>query len=201
MIYKKKFKRIVDLLISLIILILSVPFFIIIALIIKVESPGPIIFKQKRVGKDLRLFFIYKFRSMYDKKWEIKPIHGRNDGATHFGLLIRRYKIDELPQLINVLIGDMSLVGPRPGIPEQVNSMSNEDKLRYTVKPGLTGLSQVSGNIYMPWDERFVYDNKYIMNISLRNDFFIIIRTIAVIIKGERYFLNKPLKLINYENS
>jgi lipopolysaccharide/colanic/teichoic acid biosynthesis glycosyltransferase len=162
---------------------------------IKLESKGPILYKQKRVGKDFTPFQILKLRSMTNEPREVgkSPIIGKSQGVTFFGYYLRRFKIDELPQIINVLKGDLSLVGPRPSIFEQLEDMTPEEKTRYSVRPGLTGLAQVSGNIYLPWKERYKKDLNYIEHVSFKNDMIILLRTIMVIIIGERRFVNRPI--------
>jgi lipopolysaccharide/colanic/teichoic acid biosynthesis glycosyltransferase len=127
---------------------------------------------------------------------EIKRTIGKTDEITMVGYYLRSYKIDELPQLVNVLKGDMSLVGPRPSIHEQLLEMSEDEKRRYSVRPGMTGLAQVCGNIHLSWNERYQYDLKYVNNISLINDFKIVFRTISIIIIGEKKFVNIPLNIL-----
>ena len=165
------------------------------------ESSGPVFFRQQRVGKNLKTIKVLKFRTMTNENREVgnKPIIGRASGVTKFGYWLRKYKIDEMPQLINVLKGDLSLVGPRPSVRKQLNNMTELEKSRYDVRPGLTGLAQVSGNIHLSWKERYKKDLEYISNISFINDVKILLRTVLLIIKGEEYFLDKPLKL-DYED-
>lgn len=196
--YKFIFKRILDLSLSLIVSILFLPFLIIFAIVIKIDSSGPIFFKQKRVGKDLKLFQVLKLRTMTDKKRKVsdKPIIGKTDDVTKVGYFLRRFKIDELPQVFNVLKGDMSIVGPRPNVPKQLENMTEKEKMRYSVKPGLTGLSQVSGNIHISWKERFEYDLKYAYNISFITDLKIILKTFLIIFKGEQHFIHSSKNII-----
>ncbi len=164
-------------------------------MIILADTRGPLFFRQERVGKGLTFFKVYKFRTMTHEKRTVgsKPIIGKADGVTKVGYYLRRYKIDELPQLFNVLFGDMSLVGPRPSIPDQLLQMTEEEKQRYSVRPGLTGLAQINGNIHLSWKERFVYDLKYVDHVNFWNDLKIIFRTVFIVILGEQKFLNKPL--------
>lgn len=164
-------------------------------IIIKLETPGPVFFKQKRVGKDLNEFEVLKFRTMTHEKREVSKIIGKADGVTKSGYFLRRYKIDELPQIINVLLCDMSLVGPRPSIKAQLQDMTDEEIGRYSVRPGMTGLAQVCGNIHISWKKRYEYDLKYVNNITFMNDMKIILRTILIIIKGEENFINQPLSI------
>lgn len=194
--YKDLIKRALDFTIALSILILLLPFFFVLVIIIKLDSKGPVIFSQERVGKDLRHLLIFKFRTMTNEKHEvgISPIIGRSKGVTNVGYYLRRFKIDELPQLVSVLKGDMSLIGPRPSIPSHLNQMTKIEKMRYSVSPGLSGLAQVSGNIHISWSERYQKDLEYIRNISFLNDMRIIIRTAQIIVIGEAYFVKKPLR-------
>jgi len=179
---------------SFLILVL-LPFLFIVSLLIKFDSKGPVFFVQSRVGKDLNLFKVYKFRTMVDEKRIVAKFIGKAKGVTGVGYYLRRYKLDELPQLFNVLKREMSLVGPRPSIEEQLEEMKEEEKKRYSVRPGMTGLAQVCGNIHLNWSDRYQYDLRYIENISLRNDWKIIFRTIFIIIMGEEKFINHPLAI------
>lgn len=195
MFYKKYIKKLLDRIIAFVFLILFLPALLIISLIIKLDTPGPLFFMQDRVGKDLEKFEVFKFRTMTDEDRKVTSIKGKAKGVTASGYYLRRYKIDELPQLINVLKGEMSLVGPRPSIPGQLQEMDKKEKRRYTVKPGLTGLAQVCGNIHLSWKKRYKYDLKYVDNISFINDLKIILRTILIIVRGEEKFINKPLTI------
>lgn len=193
--YRSFFKPLLDFLIALVILLIALIPLLVIAMLIVAESKGPLFFKQERVGKDLRLFKVFKFRTMTNEKRTVgnTPIIGKAKGVTKVGYYLRRYKIDELPQLLNVLFGDMSLIGPRPSVPEQLKQMTEAEKQRYSVRPGLTGLAQINGNIHLSWKERFVYDLNYVENVSLWNDLKIIFKTVFIVILGEHKFLNKPL--------
>jgi lipopolysaccharide/colanic/teichoic acid biosynthesis glycosyltransferase len=195
--YKQFFKRIIDFLFSLVIVFLLFVPLLAIALVIKLESKGPIFFKQYRVGKDLKNFKILKFRTMTHIKRKVgnEPIIGKAVGVTKIGFYLRRFKVDEIPQLINVLLFQMSLIGPRPSMPEQLLNMTENEKKRYNIKPGLTGLSQISGNIHLSWKERYKLDLVYVNNITFLNDFKILFRTIFIVIKGEEKFLNKPFQI------
>lgn len=193
--YLEYFKRLMDVTVSILLLLILLPFFLLIALLVKLDSKGPIFFVQKRVGKNLQRFKVYKFRTMTDEKREVSKVIGNDKGVTRVGYYLRRFKIDELPQLINVLKGEMSLVGPRPSIEEQLEEMNKHEKKRYSVRPGMTGLAQVSGNTQISWSARYEYDLKYMNNVSYVNDMKIILRTILIVIKGEEEFVNRPLKL------
>lgn len=198
--YSKYLKRLLDTVISSILVILLSPLLILVAISIKFDSKGPVFFKQKRVGKDLNIFDVYKFRTMTDEEREVKKIVGRSDGVTRIGYYLRRYKIDELPQLFNVVKGQMSMVGPRPSIVKQLEQMEGEQKKRYSVRPGMTGLAQVSGNIHIPWEERFVFDLRYIGNVTFLNDVRILGRTFLIIFTGEEKFKDNPLSIGKLNN-
>ena len=172
------------------------PLFLLVSMLIKMTSKGPVFFQQKRVGLHQKPFHLLKFRSMTNESHEIKRYTTRGNGVTPVGYYLRKYKIDELPQVLNVLLGDMSFVGPRPNIVEHLDSMNEDQKKRYLVRPGMTGLAQVSGNIYLPWEKRYEMDLNYVENVSFRNDGRIILRTILLIFKGEKAFVDRPLEMV-----
>lgn len=155
---------------------------------------------QQRVGKGLNEFQVYKFRTMTNKKHDVKSMVGETKGVTAVGYYLRRFKIDEIPQLINVLKGEMSLVGPRPSIKIQLEEMTAEEKKRYSVRPGMTGLAQVCGNIHLSWKSRYEYDLKYVNNVSFINDIQILLRTVFIVVKGEDKFIDKPLTIREYQS-
>lgn len=200
--YNKFLKHIFDKIVALFVLMVLSILMILIAILIKLTSKGPVFFRQVRVGKDLKTFKVWKFRTMTNEKRNVgdKPLIGKVAGVTEIGYYLRRFKIDELPQLFNVLNGEMSLVGPRPSIEEQLSNMTNEEKERYLVRPGLTGLAQVSGNIHLTWTERYLHDLKYVKNISFKNDLRILLRTFLLVFIGEEKYVGKPLNIHVYEN-
>ena len=183
-------KRTADIVFSAAGLIVLLPILLISAILLEVFMPGPLFFKQQRVGKDGRLFNIIKFRSMkVDKALEAAHDFTRDaERMTPFGKLLRRTKIDELPQLWNVLVGDMSLVGPRPTVKEQTDKYNDYQRQRLNMRPGMTGLAQVNGNVSLTWDERFVYDIEYVNNFSVLLDIKILCKTVLVVIMGEEKF-------------
>ena len=191
--YRNFFKVLIDFTAAFVIVLVVLIPMLFIAMLVLLESTGPLFFRQERVGKDLKLFSVYKFRTMTHEKRTVgdKPIIGKADGVTKVGYYLRRYKIDELPQLLNVLLGDMSLVGPRPSVPEQLANMSEEEQRRYSVRPGLTGLAQINGNIHLSWKERFVYDLEYVNKVTFWNDIKIIFKTIFIVVLGEKKFIDK----------
>ncbi len=181
--YAKYIKRTLDLILSLMALILLMPLMIIIGILVRINLGSPIIFKQKRPGKNEKIFTLYKFRTMTDKRdidGNLLPDEYR---LTKFGKFLRSTSLDELPELINIIKGDMAIVGPRPLLVEYLPYYTEEEKHRHDVRPGLTGLAQVNGRNLLEWDERLKKDLEYINSISVKNDLFIIFRTIINVIK------------------
>lgn len=183
-------KRAADLLFSGIGCLILLPLFLVVALVIKITMPGPVFFKQERVAKDGKLFSILKFRSMkVDREAESTHDDTRDaERTTAFGKFLRRSKIDELPQLLNVLKGDMSMVGPRPTLKEQVDEYTPRQARRLTMRPGMTGWAQVHGNASISWDARIEYDLYYVDHFSVLLDLKILMKTILVVIYGEDKF-------------
>jgi lipopolysaccharide/colanic/teichoic acid biosynthesis glycosyltransferase len=190
--YSDIIKRVLDVLLSLLMILITAPLIIVGVLAVRLSSPGPIFFLQKRVGRDDKRFVIYKIRSMHvDPARQAGQTTGIDQGVFFAGRLLRRFKIDEIPQLFNVLIGDMSLIGPRPCLEETLNEMPHWAKLRFSVRPGLSGLAQVSGNIELSWEERWRYDIKYVSSCSCILDAAIAVKTVLVVLFGERRFARK----------
>ncbi|MCK4245202.1 MAG: sugar transferase [Candidatus Omnitrophica bacterium] len=184
--FTKALKRIADIVFSALLLVISSPLFIILAILIKRDSPGAVFFRQERVGKNGRLFSMFKFRTMYAEanKYDYHP-RGRDDARiTKIGRMLRKTSLDELPQLMNVITGEMSLVGPRPEMPFIVKEYSQIQKQRLTVKPGLTGLWQISADRSKPIHENMEYDLYYVNNHSPLLDLAIILRTVISVIRG-----------------
>ena len=183
-------KRIFDILISACALLFLWPFFLIAAIVIRFTSPGPAIFRQQRLGKDGMAFTMYKFRTMYQDAWKYEQRD--NQGATiipkddprvtKFGKFLRKLSLDELPQLINVLKGDMSLVGPRPDQIDQLQYYTIEEKRKLSVKPGMTGIAQINGRNSIPWEQRKKFDLEYVENFSIYLDIKIILQTIPYVL-------------------
>lgn len=181
-------KRLLDIILSLIGIIIISPIFLIVAIAIKIDSKGPVIFKQKRLGKNGKEFEIYKFRSMvvgaekigtgvYSKKGDSR--------VTRVGNFIRMTSIDELPQLINILKGEMSFIGPRPVLtyhPWKLEEYTEEQLVRFEIKPGVTGWAQIHGRKDVPWDKRIQLDVYYVQNISFLLDLKIFFKTIYKVI-------------------
>lgn len=199
MIFQLAIKRLIDIVISLIVLILFLPIWIVVAIMIKATSHGPIFFLQDRPGQHKKIFKVYKFRTM--KLGSEKMVKGQevmkdDDRVTSIGKFLRRSKIDEIPQVLNVLKGEMSLVGPRPERIASLEDYDDEISKRLNVKPGMTGLSQVSGNIYLDLQDRYKFDVYYAENYSLWLDIRIIFRTIGVVLQGEEKYINKCLVVL-----
>ena len=198
--YKKVLKAMEDRVLGIAAFLVACPILLVTAIAIKLDSPGPVFFRHKRVGKDGKCFTCLKFRSMYDGAHElqVKMVNGKPDNefgwlcwkekedprVTRVGRFIRKYSLDELPQLFNVLAGQMSLVGPRPHIKEEVRLYKDWHRQRLNVKPGITGLWQVSGRSDLPFDEMIKLDLYYIETWSLWQDIKIILRTFKAIITG-----------------
>ena len=185
-------KRAADLTLSGAGLTLFSPVLLAAAVGIKLTMPGPVFFRQQRVGRDGVVFDILKLRSMKaDREAEAKHDPTKDaERMTPFGKLLRRTKVDELPQLINVFVGDMSLVGPRPTLKEQTDAYNDYQRQRLKMRPGMTGLAQVNGNVTLSWDERIEYDVEYVNNYSLLLDLEILCKTVLVVIFGEEKFRN-----------
>lgn len=192
------FKRLLDIVVSLELLIVLAPLFLLVAVAIKLESPGSVFFKQIRVGRWGKLFPMWKFRSMYvDAEARRAALLARNESAggvifkmkrdpriTRVGRIIRRASIDELPQFWNVLVGDMSLVGPRPALPSEVDQYSLADRRRLDVIPGITCIWQVSGRSEIPFPEQVKLDVRYIESSSPWQDILILLKTVPAVLLG-----------------
>lgn len=175
-------KRIIDIVLSFIGLIVLSPVILILSVLIKLDSKGPVLFKQKRVGKDKKYFEILKFRTMYADVPKDVPTHLLADPAskiTKIGAFLRKSSLDELPQIINILYGEMSIVGPRPALWNQYDLIEERDKYKANdVRPGLTGLAQVMGRDELPIDIKAGYDGEYTAHITFKGDTKIFFKTI-----------------------
>jgi sugar transferase EpsL len=178
-------KRCFDLLISFILLLILSPVIVCISILVRMRLGSPILFKQQRPGQYGKPFYIYKFRSMIDKRdaeGELLPDHVR---LTSFGRTLRKCSIDELPQLINVIKGDISLVGPRPLLMEYLALYSPEQMKRHDVRPGITGWAQINGRNAITWDEKLALDVWYVENRSFLLDMKILVLTVVKVIKSD----------------
>ena len=183
--YRKYIKRILDFTLSLIALIVLSPILLITAILVKIKLGSPIIFKQQRPGKNEKIFTLYKFRTMTDKKDDEGKLLPDSERLTKFGKILRSTSLDELPELINILKGDMAIVGPRPQLIRDMLFMTDEQRKRHDVRQGLTGLAQVNGRNNLTWEEKIEYDLEYIKDITFVNDVKIIFKTIGKVFKRE----------------
>ncbi len=183
--YKLFFKRVFDLLLSIIGLLILSPVFIIVLILLMINNNGRPFFFQKRPGKNEHIFKIIKFKTMNDKKGENGALLSDEDRLTSVGEFIRKTSLDEIPQLINVFKGDMSLIGPRPLLPEYLPLYNSEQKKRHNVKPGITGWAQINGRNAISWQKKFEYDVWYVNNIGFLTDLKIFFKTFTKVLKSE----------------
>ncbi len=183
--YKKYIKRILDVVLSIIALLVLWPIMLVVAILVRTKLGSPVIFKQKRPGKDEKIFTLCKFRTMSNEKDENGNLLPDEKRLTKFGKFLRSTSLDELPELINIIKGDMSIVGPRPLTVSYLKYYNEEEKHRHDVRPGLTGLAQINGRNCLQWEDRFKYDLQYIENITFMNDLKIILGTAKKVLKRE----------------
>lgn len=176
--YKKYVKRLADIVCALAALSVFCWLYAIVALLVRINLGSPIIFKQPRPGKDEEIFYLYKFRTMTDKRDANGNLLPDSERLTKFGKFIRATSLDELPEAINILKGDMSVVGPRPLLVRDMVFMTPEQRKRHTVSPGLTGLAQISGRNGITWEQKLSYDLEYIGKISFFKDVKIVLLTV-----------------------
>lgn len=183
--YQKYGKRFLDIIMSLFAIIILSPILLVIFITIRAKLGSPAIFTQERPGKDEKIFKMYKFRSMTDEKDNNGNLLPDEQRLTSFGRKLRSTSLDELPELFNILKGDMSIVGPRPLLVDYLTLYNDEQKQRHNVRPGLTGYAQVNGRNLIDWDERFKKDIYYVRNLSLATDVKVIFDTIKVVLKRD----------------
>jgi undecaprenyl phosphate N,N'-diacetylbacillosamine 1-phosphate transferase len=188
--YKKHFKRPQDFLMALIGLVVLSPLMLAIAIMVSVKLGRPVIFKQLRPGLNERIFTLYKFRTMTDECDENGELLPDEQRLTPFGTWLRSTSLDELPELWNILKGDMSFVGPRPLLVEYLPLYNEQQRRRHIVRPGLTGLAQVSGRNAVSWEEKFLLDIEYINNITFWGDLAILAKTVLAVLRREG--INSP---------
>lgn len=180
--YKSCIKRCLDFLLSLCGLIVLSPILLVLCILVRVKLGSPIFFKQERPGKDEKIFTLCKFRTMTDKRDENGELLPDAVRLTKFGKLLRSASLDELPELFNILKGDMSIVGPRPLLVSYLPYYSEREKLRHSVRPGLTGLAQVSGRNFIDWDRRLAKDVEYVENLSFAMDMKVLWMTVRTVL-------------------
>ena len=184
-IYQRYFKRPLDIILSLFALIILSPVMLIIAILVRINLGSPIIFKQQRPGLNEKIFTMYKFRTMTNEKDKNGELLPDGERLTKFGRFLRSTSLDELPELFNILKGDMSLVGPRPLLVEYLPRYNEHQARRHEVRPGLTGLAQISGRNAISWKEKFDLDVEYVDNINFIKDVFILFLTLKKVFYKE----------------
>ncbi|WP_342580947.1 sugar transferase [Ureibacillus sp. FSL W7-1570] len=184
-IYKRFIKRPMDFILSLIAIIVLSPIFLIVALLVKIKLGSPVIFKQQRPGLNEKIFTMYKFRTMTDERDENGELLPDSVRLTKFGKFLRSTSLDELPELFNILKGDMSIVGPRPLLVQYLPLYNDHQKRRHEVRPGLTGLAQVNGRNAISWEEKFDLDVRYVDHVSFIGDWKIILLTVKKVFVRE----------------
>lgn len=199
--YRKYVKRPMDFILAFIAIILLSPVILIIAVLVRIKLGSPVIFKQKRPGLNEKIFTLYKFRTMTDKR----DINGKmlpdSVRLTKFGRMLRSTSLDELPELVNILEGDMSIVGPRPLLVQYLPLYNEHQKRRHEVRPGLTGLAQVSGRNAISWEDKFDLDIEYIDNVRFFGDIKIIFKTIKQVVVKEGINSNNSVTMEFFEGN
>lgn len=203
-IYRRFIKRPMDFILSLIAIIILSPVFMVVAILVRTKLGSPVLFKQKRPGLNEEVFMMYKFRTMTDEKDENGDLLPDSIRLTKFGRLLRSTSLDELPELFNILKGDMSIIGPRPLAVQYLPYYTEQERIRHSVRPGLSGLAQINGRNTASWEQRFSYDIKYVNNITFIGDMRIVFRTIMKAVKradiGERG-VDSPPDFDKYRNT
>ncbi len=179
----KYLKRLFDIVLSLFGLLVLSPILLVVAIILALDFKDTPFFTQSRPGKNEKIFKVFKFKTMNNKKDENGALLSDTERLTPLGIFIRKTSIDELPQLFNVLIGDMSLIGPRPLLVKYLPYYRPEERIRFSVRPGITGLAQITGRNYMSWDEKFKKDIYYVKNLSFKQDAQIFYKTLIKVFK------------------
>ncbi len=184
-IYEKCFKRLFDIIFSFFAIIILLPILIIVAILVRIKLGAPVLFKQQRPGKNEKIFTLYKFRSMNNKKDSEGNLLPDDVRLTKFGKFLRSTSLDELPGLFNILSGKMSLIGPRPLLVRYLPLYNEKQKKRHEVRPGLTGYAQINGRNAISWQDKFNYDVEYVEKLSFILDVKIFLKTIGKVFKRE----------------
>jgi lipopolysaccharide/colanic/teichoic acid biosynthesis glycosyltransferase len=182
--YRKYFKRLFDIICSFLALIVLFPVLLVTAILVRIKLGSPVIFRQRRPGLHEKIFTLYKFRTMTDQKDEQGNLLPDEIRLTKFGKMLRSTSLDELPELWNILKGDMSIVGPRPLLEKYIPLYTSEQRKRHQVRPGLTGLAQVNGRNELDWEQKFQLDTEYAMHIAFLSDILIILQTVGHVFTG-----------------
>ena len=184
-VYEKYIKRPQDMLCALLALIVLSPILLITAFLVRVKLGSPVIFKQERPGLNGKIFTLYKFRTMTDERDSEGNILPDEERLTKFGKLLRSTSLDELPELLNILFGDIAVIGPRPLLVEYLPRYNAEQRRRHEVRPGLSGLAQVNGRNAISWEDKFKYDVQYVDHVTFIGDWKIILKTVLNVIKRD----------------
>lgn len=201
--YKSFFKRVLDIALSGVAIIVFSPLLFYIAYLVKTRLGSPVLFTQDRPGKNCKVFKLYKFRSMLDSKDDYGNLLSDDERLTDFGRWLRSTSLDELPELYNILKGDMSIIGPRPLLVEYLPYYTKEEIHRHDVRPGLSGLAQVNGRNNLTWEELFEWDLKYVNNITFLGDIKIVFLTFYKVLKKSDILVGSQNKVgrLDYERS
>ncbi len=183
--YRKIWKRWIDFVLSFLAIVVLSPVFLIVSILVRKQLGRPVIFKQKRPGKNEKIFEMYKFRTMTDSRDSKGNLLPDEKRLTSFGKKLRSTSLDELPELFNILKGDMSIVGPRPLLVKYLPLYNKRQKKRHKVRPGFTGLAQINGRNAISWEEKFEWDVRYVENITFMGDLKIILKTVKTVLSHE----------------
>lgn len=197
--YRKILKRWIDLILSLFVITILSPVFIVISIIVRIKLGRPVLFKQKRPGKGQKIFDMYKFRTMTDERDDDGNFLPDEERLTLFGRKLRRTSLDELPEVFNILKGDMSFVGPRPLLERYLPYYTERESHRHDVRPGLTGLAQINGRNALSWEKRFEFDLQYVEHVSFGLDVYILIKTVEKVLKKEGILFGNEKIQLNFD--
>ncbi|MCI8871305.1 MAG: sugar transferase [Lachnospiraceae bacterium] len=197
--YRKILKRLIDLILSLFVITILSPVFIVISIIVRIKLGRPVLFKQKRPGKGQKIFDMYKFRTMTDERDDDGNFLPDEERLTLFGRKLRRTSLDELPEVFNILKGDMSFVGPRPLLERYLPYYTERESHRHDVRPGLTGLAQINGRNALSWEKRFEFDLQYVEHVSFGLDVYILIKTVEKVLKKEGILFGNEKIQLNFD--
>ncbi|KAB2336559.1 sugar transferase [Cytobacillus depressus] len=200
-IYRRFIKRPMDFILSLVAIIVLSPLFLVVAILVKTKLGSPVLFKQERPGLNEKIFPMYKFRTMTDERDENGEFLPNEIRHTKFGKFLRSTSLDELPELFNIVIGDMSIIGPRPLLVEYLPLYNFHQKRRHEVRPGLSGLAQAKGRNSLSWEEKFDFDVEYVENVSFTNDIKIILLTVKKVFVREGINFNSDIKDTKFKGS
>ena len=200
-IYSKYIKRILDIVLSLLIIVLFSWLYLILAILVRINLGSPVIFQQKRPGKDEKIFGMYKFRSMTDERDENGELLPDEVRLTSFGKKLRATSLDELPEFFNILKGDMSFIGPRPLLVKYLPYYNERERLRHSIRPGLTGYAQAHGRNALSWEKKFEYDIYYVEHLSFLMDVRVVFDTIKTVLSHEGVALNALPDFDDYRKS